>query len=184
VFITIGLAIPLGKFLLKINGATNRVPVNYLPRRNLYGNSEINSTCSLYCRRITGELKGRGISVEVAGGVDVTKLCVHVAFFLGTHFLFVSSLSALFFLLLFFCSIAFLNFLLSLHSYYSLLSFFFSRPFAFFLLPECHTQILFLCTTLGAVLSLPQQSRDDSHLYLPVYVVYYNYSSPACLSRP
>ena len=79
--ITIGLAIPLGKFLLKINGATNRVPVNYLPRRNLYGNSEINSTCSLYCRRVTGELKGGAISVEVAGGVDVTKLCFHIEFF-------------------------------------------------------------------------------------------------------
>jgi len=133
VFITIGLAIPLGKFLLKINGATNRVPVNYLPKRNLYGNSKINSTCSLYCRRITGELKGGGISVEVAGGVDVTRLCVHVAFFFLRN-----SLPLCLFLVRFifstfiFCSIAFFNFLLSLHSYYSLLSYFFSRPFAFF----------------------------------------------------
>jgi len=133
VCITIGLAIPLGKFLLKINGATNRVPVNYLPRRNLYGNSEINSTCSLYCRRITGELKGGGISVEVPGGVDVTRLCVHVALFLRNSLpLCLFLVRFIFFYFYFFCSIAFLNFLLSLHSYYSLLSYFFSRPFAFF----------------------------------------------------
>lgn len=75
IYITIGLAIPLGKFLLKINGATNRVPVNYLPRRNLYGNSEINSTCSVYCRCVTGELKADGITAEDVGGLGIATYC-------------------------------------------------------------------------------------------------------------
>jgi len=132
VFITIGLAIPLGKFLLKINGATNRVPVNYLPRRNLYGNSEINSTCSLYCRRITGELKGGGISVEVAGGVDVTKLCFHIPFFFRNSLplcLFLVRFIFSTFIFLLYCTLEF-PLIPSFALFPSLLLF--SRHFAFF----------------------------------------------------
>ena len=129
--ITIGLAIPLGKFLLKINGATNRVPVNYLPRRNLYGNSEINSTCSLYCRRVTGELKGVGIAWRLRVEWTLQSFGVYITFF--EELTFSLSLPCPLHLSAFiFCSVALLNFLLFLHSYYSLLSYFFSLPFAFF----------------------------------------------------
>jgi len=157
--ITIGLAIPLGKFLLKINGATNRVPVNYLPRRNLYGNSEINSTCSLYCPRVTGELKGGGISVEVAGGVDVTKLCIHIAFFEElTSSLFLPCplyfFLLLFFIFLLYCSVEFP--LIPSFVFFPSLVLFLSSFCFFSLLPECHTQTLYLHTTLGTVLSVPQ----------------------------